>query len=593
LIKLIYFSNSEENRPIQFDSPQLSAACNLSSTPVKMNTISRRISNASSGDCPVSSVVVPRADFGGYPNRVNHGGPPHQGNLMMHGMGNMNRLHHQQVNMENMMMNEYGRNGCYEPNALDMGPRLQGRPVDTMSMGPAMDQLMDFPNQLYIPPMRRPHPRNMPRQHMNNNQQMQQQLSALSNGSRNDFDTFGHNVPVHDSERFRSTVRNNILSTEDVSAKTSLASLSSGNNGKRKSRRPSTTSFPTKLYKILAEPKYHDVVAWLPHGRAWRVLKPKALEDDIIPKYFRSDRLASFMRQVNGWGFKRITEGPDLNAYYHEMFLRGLPHVCNKMRRPVRGESGLSRDLGQHPDFYKISMFAPLPPVGSSSTKEDDPEFESAVASSPTSTNMETISFQKSPGVVSHDDTSSMKDGPISSDDTRIDQSKNASDSDDRISDGRALITSASLESPPSSPNTDRSMTRNTPNAYFDSFVGIQRTPSGNSLSSWNDHHDQDLMWGGQSVGSPTTTHGQWHQTDHFPTLQNANSFGHVTPPGGPIRSSSVHLLPQQDPIHLPFHGSDVFDEGVDDSGLSAADLCYLTQQNRILLSHATPDGAK
>jgi HSF-type DNA-binding len=562
-----------------------------------MNTISRRVSNASSADCPVSSVVVPRNDYGGYP-RVNHGGPMHQGSLMMQGMGNMNRHHHQQVNMDNMMMNEYGRNGCYEPNALEMGPRaVQGRPVESMAMGPAVDQLMDFPSQLYIPPMRRPHPRNVSRQNMNHNQQMPQQVPSYSSGPRNDADTFAHNVPVHDSERFRSAIRSNIPSTEEVTPKPSSASATSGTVGKRKSRRPSTTSFPTKLYKILAEAKYHDVVAWLPHGRAWRVLKPKALEDDIIPKYFRSDRLASFMRQVNGWGFKRITEGPDLNAYYHEMFLRGLPHVCNKMRRPVRGESGLSRDLGQHPDFYKISMFAPLPPVTCTSSKEHDPEFETALASSPTATQAETISFQKSPGVVSRDDTSSLKDGQTSNDVKHLGQREPVgcnSDSEDRTCDGRALITSASLESPPNSPNTDRSISRNTPNAFFENYGGMQRTPSGNSLSSWNEHQDQDLMWGGQSVGSPTTGNGLWHQTDHFPCIPNVNSFGHVTPPGGPMRPNmnSVHLLPRQDQIHLPFHGSDVFD-GVDDSGLSAADLCYLTQQNRILLSHATPDGAK
>jgi hypothetical protein len=73
---------------------------------------------------------------------------------------------------------------------------------------------------------------------------------------------------------------------------------------------------------------------------------------------------------VNGWGFKRITEGPDLNSYYHEMFLRGLPQVCAKMRRPQKGQGAHSQhnkdssgNLGQAPDFYKISMFAPLPPL--------------------------------------------------------------------------------------------------------------------------------------------------------------------------------------------------------------------------------------
>lgn len=77
-----------------------------------------------------------------------------------------------------------------------------------------------------------------------------------------------------------------------------ILQLQSRQSIKKKERAPSSTSFPVKLYKILCDPKYHDVVTWLPHGRAWRVLKPKSFEQDVIPKFFRSDRYASFMRQV-------------------------------------------------------------------------------------------------------------------------------------------------------------------------------------------------------------------------------------------------------------------------------------------------------
>jgi hypothetical protein len=64
-------------------------------------------------------------------------------------------------------------------------------------------------------------------------------------------------------------------------------------------KRPqSIVSFPTKLYEILMDAKYVDFVTWLPHGRAWRILKQKSFEKEVIPKHFRSARYASFMRQV-------------------------------------------------------------------------------------------------------------------------------------------------------------------------------------------------------------------------------------------------------------------------------------------------------
>jgi len=121
--------------------------------------------------------------------------------------------------------------------------------------------------------------------------------------------------------------------------------------------------FPVKLHRILSNSEYNDMISWLPHGRSWRVLKPKAFEETIIPLYFRHAKYASFMRQVNGWGFKRMTQGPDHNSYYHELFLRGMPHLCYKMRRPTR-IARVDTDPDYNPDFYRLSAIAPLPNQG-------------------------------------------------------------------------------------------------------------------------------------------------------------------------------------------------------------------------------------
>jgi hypothetical protein len=39
------------------------------------------------------------------------------------------------------------------------------------------------------------------------------------------------------------------------------------------------------------------------------------------------------MRQVNGWGFKRVVTGSDHNSYYHEFFVRDNPQLCLQMKR--------------------------------------------------------------------------------------------------------------------------------------------------------------------------------------------------------------------------------------------------------------------
>jgi hypothetical protein len=78
----------------------------------------------------------------------------------------------------------------------------------------------------------------------------------------------------------------------------SLGSMSLGDKSIRRPRPSGVSSFPMKLHRILSDNNYSDFVAWLPHGRAWRILKQKTFEKEVIPKFFRSARYASFMRQV-------------------------------------------------------------------------------------------------------------------------------------------------------------------------------------------------------------------------------------------------------------------------------------------------------
>lgn len=119
-------------------------------------------------------------------------------------------------------------------------------------------------------------------------------------------------------------------------------------------------NFPAKMHAILSRPDLADVVTWLPHGRSWKVLKPREFEIRVIPAYFEHSKFSSFIRQANGWGFRRITRGQDRNSYYHESFLRGLPHLCKMMKRPGVSKK-LTLDAGHEPDFYTISQENPVP----------------------------------------------------------------------------------------------------------------------------------------------------------------------------------------------------------------------------------------
>jgi HSF-type DNA-binding len=122
-------------------------------------------------------------------------------------------------------------------------------------------------------------------------------------------------------------------------------------------------NFPAKMYAILSRKDLSDIITWLPHGRSWKVLKPREFEVKVIPTYFEHSKFSSFIRQANGWGFRRIiSKGADRNSYYHELFLRGKPHLIKLMRRPPPSSKPLA-DASTEPDFHAISAERPLPEI--------------------------------------------------------------------------------------------------------------------------------------------------------------------------------------------------------------------------------------
>ena len=87
-------------------------------------------------------------------------------------------------------------------------------------------------------------------------------------------------------------------------------------------------TFPMKPHSLLSDPDAEGVVVWLPHGRAWKIINQDKFESGLLGKYFEHGNMSSFMRQVNGWDFRRVVKGVDEQSYYHEVSLRLCLHVC-------------------------------------------------------------------------------------------------------------------------------------------------------------------------------------------------------------------------------------------------------------------------
>jgi hypothetical protein len=119
-----------------------------------------------------------------------------------------------------------------------------------------------------------------------------------------------------------------------------------------------TTPFPLKLHEMLENIQadgFGHIISWQPHGRCFVVHKPKEFVD-LLPAYFNISKVSSFQRQLNLYGFQRLTRGNDRGGYYHELFLQGKVFLAHSIQRSkVKGTGVRARsNPEQEPSFWDM-----------------------------------------------------------------------------------------------------------------------------------------------------------------------------------------------------------------------------------------------
>jgi hypothetical protein len=116
--------------------------------------------------------------------------------------------------------------------------------------------------------------------------------------------------------------------------------------------------FPWKLHDMLQEAQKlgkQAIVSFQSHGKAFRVHNKELFSVEIMPLFFKQSKYKSFQRQLHLWGFKRILEGPDEGAYYHEAFLKGRPNLCHYMTRQKVKSETVKNENQEVPNVYRAS----------------------------------------------------------------------------------------------------------------------------------------------------------------------------------------------------------------------------------------------
>eukprot|EP00542_Grammatophora_oceanica_P018411 CAMPEP_0194030232 /NCGR_PEP_ID=MMETSP0009_2-20130614/3783_1 /TAXON_ID=210454 /ORGANISM="Grammatophora oceanica, Strain CCMP 410" /LENGTH=577 /DNA_ID=CAMNT_0038670139 /DNA_START=179 /DNA_END=1912 /DNA_ORIENTATION=- len=108
----------------------------------------------------------------------------------------------------------------------------------------------------------------------------------------------------------------------------------SSTSGKKKRRgasgRKLIEPFGKKLWRMLEEAEKSggsDVIGFLPHGKTIAVFDTTRFVEEFIPKYFPGTQYSSFLRQLNFYGFRRVSEADGSFSYHHEHLQRGQPSM--------------------------------------------------------------------------------------------------------------------------------------------------------------------------------------------------------------------------------------------------------------------------
>lgn len=102
-------------------------------------------------------------------------------------------------------------------------------------------------------------------------------------------------------------------------------------------------AFLTKLWALVEDNSTDDLICWSRNGTCFQVLNERKFAKEILPLYFKHNNLASFVRQLNMYGFHKVVhidvglprDRDEMIEFQHPYLIRGQPDLLEKIKRKV------------------------------------------------------------------------------------------------------------------------------------------------------------------------------------------------------------------------------------------------------------------
>uniref|UniRef100_A0A673VTB6 Heat shock transcription factor 1 n=1 Tax=Suricata suricatta TaxID=37032 RepID=A0A673VTB6_SURSU len=112
-------------------------------------------------------------------------------------------------------------------------------------------------------------------------------------------------------------------------------------------------AFLTKLWTLVSDPDTDALICWSPSGSSFHVFDQGQFAKEVLPKYFKHNNMASFVRQLNMYGFRKVVHieqgglvkpERDDTEFQHPCFLRGQEQLLENIKRKVTSVSTLKNE---------------------------------------------------------------------------------------------------------------------------------------------------------------------------------------------------------------------------------------------------------
>ncbi|XP_071997773.1 heat shock factor protein 2 isoform X2 [Engystomops pustulosus] len=103
-------------------------------------------------------------------------------------------------------------------------------------------------------------------------------------------------------------------------------------------------AFLSKLWTLVEDSDTNEFITWSQNGQSFLVLDEQRFAKEILPKYFKHNNMASFVRQLNMYGFRKVVhvdsgivkqerDGPV--EFQHPFFIQGQDELLENIKRKV------------------------------------------------------------------------------------------------------------------------------------------------------------------------------------------------------------------------------------------------------------------